>query len=42
VSVVLTREDIDGDVARPLVVALDAELDERSSPPTRCFGLDLP
>lgn len=28
-SVVLTREDFDGDVARPLLVALDAELDER-------------
>jgi GNAT superfamily N-acetyltransferase len=28
-NVVLTREDFDGDVARPLLVALDAELDER-------------
>jgi GNAT superfamily N-acetyltransferase len=29
VNVVLTREDFDGDVARPLLVALDTELDER-------------
>lgn len=28
-TVVLTPEDFDGDVARPLLVALDAELDER-------------
>jgi hypothetical protein len=42
VNVVLTREDFDDDVARPLLGALDAELDDRDSPLTRCFGLDLP